>query len=49
MLGATWFVLGGMAITFGTLAVLMVVMTALNRLLASRPRAEGPPTRTGGA
>ena len=31
MLKATWFVLGGMAITFATLVVLMLVMNALNR------------------
>lgn len=40
MLNATWFVLGGMAITFATLAVLMLVMTALNRWLGPEPRAK---------
>lgn len=38
MLKATWFVLGGMAITFATLAVLMVAMSALNRWLGPEPR-----------
>ena len=33
MLNATWFVLAGMGITFATLGLLMLVMTALNRWL----------------
>jgi Na+-transporting methylmalonyl-CoA/oxaloacetate decarboxylase gamma subunit len=40
VLNAIWFVLGGMAITFATLTVLIVVMTLLNRWL-------GAPARTG--
>ncbi len=40
MLHATWFVLAGMAITFATLALLMLVMNALNLLL--RPRKTTP-------
>ena len=34
MLNATWFVLAGMGIVFATLAVLVGVMTVLNRWLA---------------
>ena len=37
MLKATWFVLAGMAITFATLAILMLVMNALNRWLGPEP------------
>jgi hypothetical protein len=33
VLRATWFVLAGMAITFGTLAVLALAIAALNRWL----------------
>jgi Na+-transporting methylmalonyl-CoA/oxaloacetate decarboxylase gamma subunit len=33
VLNAVWFVLAGMGIVFATLCVLMLVMTALNRLL----------------
>jgi Na+-transporting methylmalonyl-CoA/oxaloacetate decarboxylase gamma subunit len=39
MLNATWFVLAGMGIVFATLGVLVLVMTALNRWLGSRPDA----------
>lgn len=41
MLTAIWFVLLGMAIVFATLGALMLVMTALNRLLAA-PREKRP-------
>jgi Na+-transporting methylmalonyl-CoA/oxaloacetate decarboxylase gamma subunit len=34
VLNATWFVLAGMGIVFATLALLVVVMSALNRWLA---------------
>lgn len=34
MLNATWFVLAGMAIVFGTLSLLALAMIALNRWLA---------------
>jgi Na+-transporting methylmalonyl-CoA/oxaloacetate decarboxylase gamma subunit len=34
VLSATWFVLAGMGIVFLTLAVLVLVMTLLNRWLA---------------
>ena len=36
MLNATWFVLAGMGVVFLTLGVLVLVMTLLNRWLASR-------------
>lgn len=38
MLNATWFVLGGMAIVFAVLALLLGAMMALNRWL--RPEVE---------
>jgi Na+-transporting methylmalonyl-CoA/oxaloacetate decarboxylase gamma subunit len=39
VLRAVWFVLAGMGIVFATLGVLMLVMTALNRLVGpSRAR-----------
>ena len=45
MLRATWFVLAGMGIVFATLALLVLVMMALNRWLAptpaAAPRADG--------
>lgn len=41
MLNATWFVLAGMGIVFATLGVLVLVMTALNRLLGPDPKAAG--------
>ena len=37
MLKATWFVLAGMGIVFGTLTILVLVMTALNRWLRPKP------------
>ncbi len=39
MLNATWFVLAGMGIVFLTLAVLVLVMTLLNRWLSTPPNA----------
>lgn len=42
MLKSVWFVLGGMAIVFSTLAVLLVVMMGLNRLLRAKPHATPP-------
>lgn len=38
MLKATWFVLAGMAITFATLVLIMLVMNGLNLLLKPRPK-----------
>jgi Na+-transporting methylmalonyl-CoA/oxaloacetate decarboxylase gamma subunit len=43
VLSAAWFVLAGMAIVFTTLGVLVVVMTALNRLLMPKPEATSRP------
>lgn len=40
MLNATWFVLAGMGIVFGTLTILVLVMTALNRWLRPKPEAK---------
>ena len=40
MVNATWFVLAGMAVTFVTLGVLVLAMSALNRWL--KPQAGGP-------
>ena len=37
-MNAIWFVLGGMAIVFATLAVLLAVMMGLARLLRPEPR-----------
>ena len=37
MLNATWFVLAGMGIVFATLALLVLVMTLLNRWLTPDP------------
>ena len=37
-MNAIWFVLGGMAIVFATLAVLQVVMMGLARLMRPKPR-----------
>ena len=39
MLGATWFVLAGMAIVFATLGLLVLVRAGLNRLLRAKPAA----------
>jgi len=39
VLKAIWFVLGGMGITFATLALLMLTMTVLNRWLRPGPEA----------
>jgi Na+-transporting methylmalonyl-CoA/oxaloacetate decarboxylase gamma subunit len=39
VLNATWFVLAGMGIVFATLAVLVLVMAALNRWLGPGPNA----------
>jgi Na+-transporting methylmalonyl-CoA/oxaloacetate decarboxylase gamma subunit len=44
VLTATWFVLAGMGIVFVTLAVLVLVMTLLNRWLT--PEQAGPSART---
>jgi Na+-transporting methylmalonyl-CoA/oxaloacetate decarboxylase gamma subunit len=41
VLNAVWFVLGGMAIVFATLSLLVVVMMGLNRWLGPDP--EGKP------
>jgi Na+-transporting methylmalonyl-CoA/oxaloacetate decarboxylase gamma subunit len=41
VLTATWFVLGGMAITFATLVLLMLVMNGLNALLRPRSTSKG--------
>ncbi|OGK78344.1 MAG: hypothetical protein A2X53_21145 [Candidatus Rokubacteria bacterium GWA2_70_23] len=38
MVNAVWFVLGGMAIVFATLCVLLAVMMGLGRLLRPKPR-----------
>ncbi|MBI4589584.1 MAG: hypothetical protein HY725_12160 [Candidatus Rokubacteria bacterium] len=40
MLSAVWFVLGGMAIVFATLSLLVVVMLGLNRWLGPKPQAK---------
>jgi oxaloacetate decarboxylase gamma subunit len=40
LLSATWFALGGMAIVFATLAVLMAVMFVLNLWLRPEPKAK---------
>lgn len=42
MLNALWFVLGGMAIVFATLGLLLVVMAGLNRWLSPKPGSKGP-------
>ncbi len=47
MLGAVWFVLAGMGIVFGTLALLVLVMTLLNRWLAPAPPPTGASTSGG--
>ena len=38
MVAAVWFVLAGMAIVFATLGVLLLVMTALNRLMGPKEK-----------
>ena len=43
MLTATWFVLAGMGIVFATLSVLMLVMSALNRVLGPERKARPRP------
>jgi Na+-transporting methylmalonyl-CoA/oxaloacetate decarboxylase gamma subunit len=47
VLKAAWFVLAGMAIVFATLALLVLVMTALNRWFRPTPEARAPRTRVG--
>jgi Na+-transporting methylmalonyl-CoA/oxaloacetate decarboxylase gamma subunit len=50
VLRATWFILAGMGIVFATLALLVLVLAALNRVLGAKPAAKaGPGERTGRA
>jgi Na+-transporting methylmalonyl-CoA/oxaloacetate decarboxylase gamma subunit len=49
VLNATWFVLAGMAIVFGTLSLLILAMIALNRWLRPEPEAKARTTRAGHA
>lgn len=39
---AAWFVLGGMAVVFAVLAILLGVVMALNRLPGPKADAKGP-------
>ena len=47
MLNATWFVLAGMGVVFLTLAVLVLVMTLLNRILGGAPLTPQAPRAPG--
>jgi Na+-transporting methylmalonyl-CoA/oxaloacetate decarboxylase gamma subunit len=49
VLSATWFVLAGMGIVFLTLALLVLVMTLLNRWLTSEHGGRAPHRRASGA
>lgn len=48
MLNAVWFVLGGMAIVFATLSLLVVVMMGLNRWLGPDPEGKSQGRVSGG-